>query len=79
MLTLFTVLALFSLFYYHSYLVVVYSYRNTYNSRSCRDHTLHLAHCIHIRMRLQWVSLTCVQAGLKCGSRKANPNSLTSN
>jgi len=48
-------------------------------SYSCCDHTICLAHSIHAKTRLHWVSLTCAQAGLKHSPSKTNPNSITSN
>ena len=48
-------------------------------SYSCCDHTIRLAHSILARTCLHWISLTCVQAGLKRSPSKTNPNSLTSN
>ena len=48
-------------------------------SYSYCDHTIRLAHNILAKTRLHWISLTCVQAGLKRSPSKTNPNSLTSN
>ena len=64
--------------YYHSYLAVLYSYRNTCNSYSYCEHAICSTHSSHARTCLHWVGLTCAQPSLKRSPNKASSNSLTS-